>query len=413
MTAARATFLPDILEEHLEELAFLWGQRQRALRDPDYTLRSFSDLEGRIEAHLRGVLVAGEQSLPLLEGELSSDDELVVFASAFSLLHSRVPSSASLVFDAFRGAQGNKLAGLRQALSHGPIDQLEGRIGSLHLSAAPAVAIAAAEALAFHAALRATAGEIARFLGDGEPGVRVSGWRLTGYLGLALDPKTYAAAVRDEGGSVRRAALEAGAWCGEPGILAVGRKLAESPALDDLDPLWLLAVLGGPEDLGRMAAIAGARELGPARFRLVGAYGHPALVDQLLEALADPDPATAYVAGVAFSKITGYDIESDTRTALPPADGSEPDEFEAEFLDEVMLPDPERAHAHWYSVKNDLAGAPRLCRGFDLRSGLDRDQLSSLDMESRWEVLLRSRYCGAWHGSPLSLEVFPQRRRVR
>jgi uncharacterized protein (TIGR02270 family) len=410
MTADRATFLPDILEEHLEELAFLWGQRRRALRDPDYTLRSFSDLEGRIEAHLRGVLVAGDQSLPLLEAELSSDDELVVFASAFSLLHSRVPSAASLVFDAFRSAQGNRLAELRQALSHGPIDHLQSRIGSLHLSAAPPIAVAAAEALAFHSALRATAPEIERFVVNEEPEIRMNGWRLAGYLGSTLDPKTYAAAVRDEGRSVRRAALEAGAWCGEPGILAVGRKLAESPAADDLNPLWLLAVLGGPDDLGRMAAIARARELGSARFRLVGAYGHPALVDDLLEALADPDPATCYVAGVAYSKITGYDIESDSRATLPPADGSEPDEFEAEFLDEVMLPDPERAHAHWDSVKNDLGGVPRLCRGFDLRSGLDRDQLASLDMESRWEVLLRSRYCGAWHGSPLSLEVFPQRR---
>ncbi|UCC71422.1 MAG: hypothetical protein JSV86_13630 [Gemmatimonadota bacterium] len=410
MTADRATFIPDILEEHLEELAFLWGQRQRALRDPDYTLRSFSDLEERIQAHLQGVLVVGDQSLPLLEEGLSSDDELVVFASALSLLHSRVPSSAAHVFDAFRNAQGNKLVGLRQALSHGPIDHLQAQIGPLPLSSALPVAVAAAEALAFHSALRATAPEIERFVANEEPEVRMNGWRLAGYLGLALDPKTYAAAVRDEGRSVRRAALEAGAWCGEPGILAVGRKLAESPAVDDLDPLWLLAVLGGPDDLGRMTAIARARELGPARFRLVGAYGHPALMDDLLEVLTDPDPATAYVAAVAFSKITGYDIESDSRATLLPEDGTEPDEFDAEFLDEVMLPDPERAHAHWDSVKGGLGGAQRICRGFDLRGGLDRDQFASLDMESRWEVCLRARYCGAWNGSPLSLEVFPQRR---
>ena len=31
------------------------------------------------------------------------------------------------------------------------------------------------------------------------------------------------------------------------------------------------------------------------------------------------------------------------------------------------------------------------------------------DMEPRWEVCLRALYSGAWKGTPLSLEVFPQR----
>ena len=73
--------MPDILEEHLEELAFLWGQRQAALRHPEHTLRSFSGLEERIEAHLHGLLAVGDQANPLLEEKLTCDDELVVFAA--------------------------------------------------------------------------------------------------------------------------------------------------------------------------------------------------------------------------------------------------------------------------------------------------------------------------------------------
>jgi uncharacterized protein (TIGR02270 family) len=399
-----------ILEEHLEELAFLWGQRQFALRSPDYSFRDFADLEGRIQAHLAGLLVVGDESLPLLEEEISGDDALLAFASGFSLLHRRDASSKTAVLDAFRNSQGQKLDGLRQALSHGPPDQVQSEVEGLYRSAAAPTAVAAAEILAFHSSLRVAAPDVERFLHDEGPEVRRGGWRLVGYLGLPMGPKTYAAAVRDDDPAVLGAALEAGAWCGEPGILAVGRKLAENPTSDDLDALRLLAVLGGPDDLPLMTGIARLRELGPARFPLLGAYGHPALMDVVLEGIADPDPTTAYMAGAAYTKITGHDIESDSRATLSPADGSEPDEFEAEFLDEVMLPDPEKARADWEEIKQQFAQAPRLCRGFDLRSGLDRDQFASLDMESRWEVCLRARYSGAWDGSPLSLEVFPQRR---
>ena len=66
MPAPTATFIPDILEEHLEELAFLWGQRQTAVRDPRYTTREFTHLEERITAHLNA---AAEEQARASEAE--------------------------------------------------------------------------------------------------------------------------------------------------------------------------------------------------------------------------------------------------------------------------------------------------------------------------------------------------------
>lgn len=411
MSGPARAFIPDVLDEHLDEMAFLWGQRQNALRSPTHTMRELADLEQRIEAHVEGVLVVGDESLPLLEAELSVGDGLRVFASAYTLLRRRDASSASFVLDAFRTSQGEGLNGLRQALSHESLDPIQPDVESLFQSAPTPTAVAAAEALAFHGVLRVTAPEIERFLADEDPGVRQGGWRLVGYLGLPLEAKAYAAAVRDEEPAVRRTALEAGAWCGEPGVLALGRMVAENPTLENLDALELLAVLGGPDDLSLITTIGRAQELGPERFHLLGAYGHPGVIDLILDGITDPDPRAAVAAAAAFVKITGHDIESqDNRVTLPPADGSEPDEFETEFLDEVFLPDPEKARAHWENVKGRLSGAPRICRGFDLRQGLGREEFALLDMESRWEVCLRARYSGAWDGSPLSLEVFSQRR---
>jgi hypothetical protein len=121
MPSPPATYIPDILEEHVEELAFLWGQRQTALRDPDYTIREFGHLEERITAHRDGVLAVGDHALPLLEDGLAQDDALLVFAAAYPLLHSGSPSATARVLDAFRNAEGERLARLEDALRHAPL----------------------------------------------------------------------------------------------------------------------------------------------------------------------------------------------------------------------------------------------------------------------------------------------------
>src|SRR4029453_12386824 len=111
---------------------------------------------------------------------------------------------------------------------------------------------------------------------------------------------------------------------------------------------------------------------------------------------ANPDPEVATAAGAAFSKITGQDIDSKDRTTLPPKNGKEPDEFEAEFLEEVTLPDPTLARTQWEKIKPRLSRATRVCRGFDLSRGASADIVAKLDMESRWEFFLRSRFTKTW-----------------
>jgi len=408
MPSPTATFIPDILEEHVEELAFLWGRRQTALRDSDYTLRAFSDLEERIAAHLHGVIAVGERALPLLEDTLAQDDPLAAFAAAFSLLHSGADAARSRVLDAFSHAQGERFTGLRDALCHGPLDPAAPQLDALFRSGAAPVAIAAGEALAFHDALPASREDLQRFLRHDDAVVRGHAWRLVGYIGASVDPKNYAAAMREQPGPTRRAALDAGAWCGEQGILAACRKLATDAPAQSLDALELLAILGGPDDLPRFRALADARDLGPTRFRLLGAFGQPALMETVLAGIADPEPATAAAAGAAFTKMTGQDVDSDRRAKLPPLGGGEPDEFEGEFQEEVTLPDPALARRLWERVQ-PWGRAGRLCRGLDVSTRLTREAFAALDMESRWEVCMRARFEGAWSGSPLRLERFPQR----
>src|SRR6266487_51755 len=146
MSSSTATFTLDTLEELLEELAFSWRQRGTALRDPDYTVRELNDLEHRITALLDALAQA-----PFNPG----------------------------------------VAPYRELFHAGP---------------AP-VGAAAATVLAFHSALEPTIPQIHRLLQHEDPSVRITGWRLVSYLGVPLEAKTYAAAMRDEDPGVRRAAL--------------------------------------------------------------------------------------------------------------------------------------------------------------------------------------------------------------
>lgn len=54
--------LPDIIEEHAEEAAFLWQQREMAVRAPDFDIEEISEADERVEAHLDGLRIAGEDS---------------------------------------------------------------------------------------------------------------------------------------------------------------------------------------------------------------------------------------------------------------------------------------------------------------------------------------------------------------
>jgi hypothetical protein len=76
MAAAKIAFIPDILEEHYEELQFLWGVRQKMLRSPTQYLRDLLQFEERIEAHLQGLLLAADNLNTIVGGGLASEDQV-------------------------------------------------------------------------------------------------------------------------------------------------------------------------------------------------------------------------------------------------------------------------------------------------------------------------------------------------
>jgi hypothetical protein len=228
----------------------------------------------------------------------------------------------------------------------------------------------------------------------------------------AAEPKEYAAALRDDDPNVRSEAAWAAVWACVPGIIVLARRAADAVDPKNLELYRLLATLGTPEDGQRIVGLVGDAALGPAaaRFELVGAYGHPAHVDFLIEQMRSGNPELAVAAGVAFTKMLGTDITSDTRGQLPPSEPTGDPAIDEEFVEDVMLPDAEAALAAWASAWERLAAAEKICCGADVSRGASSSQLASFDLSSRWYMAARNRYYGVAGPSPLDLARFPQGR---
>jgi hypothetical protein len=178
MNFPKVRFIADLVAEHFDELQFLWGQRRNALCSPFYTGRTFHDLEERIEGHAQGVLAAGYAAHGLLEVGLTSKDSLCAFAAAYLMLRSGEPELTGKIVTALQATQQDGREGIREALCHAPIAGLEGELRALVAAAAPAVAVAAAEALARHDELAQDEGRLEALLTDEDCTVRQAAWRV-------------------------------------------------------------------------------------------------------------------------------------------------------------------------------------------------------------------------------------------
>ena len=216
-----------------------------------------------------------------------------------------------------------------------------------------------------------------------------------------LSPKPYRAALTDEVLEVRQAALRAAAWSRAPWLLNYCRSLPID--LEHWDGLLMLAILGGPEDLEKILAAGRCEELGLRRFHLLGAYGHPGAIRDLLQGIASKDPAIAIAAGAAFSRITAADIEAEDDADLP-----EIPEEENEWIGAAVLPDPQKAKDYWRREHSRYASQVRWLYGVAVDGEYEENALREIDLQSRWRLRLRLHFHGRQLFSPVAILRFPQ-----
>jgi hypothetical protein len=399
MPRTRARFIPDILHTHLEELAFLASQRRAALHDERHTLRSFTELNDRIEAHTQGVLVAPpDHLLGLLTPQLASPERDEAFAAAHVLLKMAAAAPAHAVMVEFSRAKGGTLAGLRDALSLGATTHTVGELQSALSQAKPQTAAAAAVVLANHRQLDAASPRLAALLAEEEPQVALWAWRAALLADVALAGRSperpLKQGVAHASAEVRHAGWCLAAWTAQPQTLSAVRQIA---AQGDAVALHWLAVLGAPEDAPEIQKAALAMPDPAARCRLLARFGHPSALNALLLWMAEDDVPLAVAAREAFTRMTGHDIRG-ARRRLPVAEGA--DDFERDMAPDVWMPDAARARALMDQHGGTWAQGSRWCAGHRLDGEVSRDLLVQLDLDARWDVAARAALAGRVVSAP-------------
>lgn len=329
------TPIPFVLSQHAEEAAFHWLLRDAAVWAPHYDLRDLAKLDGRLEAHVDGLRVAGEDGWAVVSEELGWKEPGEVFVAVLLALET---GDERRLADALAiAAEDPELArGAVSALGWMPFD-----------SARP---------------------WIVRLLGSEDPALRAIA--IGGAAVHRHDPgKALADAAVGDDAFPRKRALQAAGELGRTDLLSHCRSRYEAEddgerfragcsgvLLGDPDAAQVLAGVahaGGPH--AERAADLAARRLTPAKalawsrqlagtegkgrlaVRSAGATGDPSAVPWLLEQMATE--ALARPAGEAFSLMTGLDLSFlDLERDGPPEFGSGPTE-DPEDEDVALDPD--------------------------------------------------------------------------
>ena len=311
--------IEDIVSQHAEEAAFLWLLRDGAVRAPHYNLKDLADLEERVEAHLDGLRVAGEEAWPFCEEGLQRQEVGEVFAGGFFALDQGRKDWLAPVVDVVLEAP-ETWRGLVSALGWVDRQKLQGQVVEWLTADEPLLRKFGLGACAVQ---RVDCGAyLARALEDPDAGVREVALRSVGQIRRRELLKPLGDHLQDDHEDCRFRAAWSATLLGEPRGLEALRQFVEASAVHSGAAMELAL-----RAMDKGSAMQWVRDLirDPAMTRMVvqatGIIGDPVSVPWLMEKMKVPE--LARVAGEAFSLITGIDLAYDD------LEGEWPEGFEA------------------------------------------------------------------------------------
>ena len=358
----RAPVLPDVIQEHLEELAFLSVQRRKLLFASDVSLRDFKPHDERIIAHWDGLVVGWPASVEMAKVRLEEFDPWDIYAAARVWIELGDPNGDELV-GRLEEADEEARGAWREALRRVPRDRLQQLLPSGPTADDPPAALstlvfawgwhgildpelAATLAFSTDAAVRRS---IARELGWNEGHTRL-------LQSLLTDPEV----------EVRRAAAWSEALLDPKGAVSRCRRTIESDEADSFS-VRILGLLGDLPDIDLLLRTSQRPdEIGLAAIRAMGDLGNVTAMDALIGIREEEDEERAEAAGEACTVLLGSVPEPE----------SEPEQPEAE------TPEPSTSGLRdfWSESSQDYSGTQRWLRGqpFPWRGPSEEEPMEAL-----------------------------------
>ena len=358
--------VPIVVEQHAQEAAFLWALRDAAARAPHYALKDIAKLDGRVEAHIDGLRVAGDLGWEFCAKALTAGAHGEVFAASTVAFESAEPDRITAVMDV--GAASVELSrGVVSALGWLPFQHAHRFIDQFLTSSSSILQFIGIAGSAIH---RQDPGRmLPEAIGSPNAALRARALRAVGELGredLFLQVREH---LSDQDGLCRFwAARTIALLRADSQALSVLQSVAESnlPCHHQALELMMRRIDISSSttwhlQLARNTQIRNA-------IVSAGAIGDPAGVSGLIEHMRIPK--FSRVAGEAFAMITGVDLAyQDLETDKPegfdagPTENPEDENVEMDPDENLPWPDPELIANWWTKHQSEFQNGTRYLLG--------------------------------------------------
>ncbi|MDD5461277.1 MAG: TIGR02270 family protein [Methylococcales bacterium] len=359
--------IPHIIDQHAEEAAFLWLLRHNAIYAPHYNLKDLAKLDGRVEAHIDGLRIAGDYGWEACRHNLEFKERGEVFAAAVLALEGSHIERIDKVYQVAEEAP-ETLTGLISAFGWVEPHHLQGKVNGLLVSKNPLWRQAGIAACAIH---RVDPGKyLDEAIHNDNFQLRARALRAAGELGR-VDLKS----ILLEQVSHQDTAI--GFWAAWSAVLLGGRGKALSSLhtriIEGSDfSVKAMSVALRVLDLQQVKALLKIQAQSEDRIReaIIGAgiAGDPGYIPWLLKQMESPK--LARIAGESFSFISGVDIAyEDLEGKLPenfatgPTENPEDEKVAMDPDEDLPCPDPLLIEHWWKQHQHNFLPGVRYLSG--------------------------------------------------
>jgi uncharacterized protein (TIGR02270 family) len=366
---------PEIIEENLDEAAFLWGRWEAELGSLTRNLDEiWAWTEDRLSGTIDGLLVArGELFTRVIERALSLKDLAFHTIAAHVLTVAPDREARSQLAAVLCEAHGASLAAMLRGVEVAHLDGTFSTVTRGLLKKGPQHCAALARLKGFQ---RAALGDELRMAWEADTvPEQVAALRAAGFVHEPSITAWVEHGLAHESPAVRLAAIETGIRQRQRAAWAAAREWVQSGASGTGSLLRLLAMFGKAAEHRLVYDALAAEGSARAAFWALGHIGTREAIEHCLAAMQDT--SLARLAGEAYAAITGIDLarerltarEADDTPSLPPF---EDDDLDADLVphreDLWPLPDAAACAAHWRKIEASYEPHTRYVRGspFDL-----------------------------------------------
>ena len=358
--------ISSIVSQHAEEAAFLWLLRSNAIHAPHYSLIDLAKLDGRVDAHLDGLRVAGETGWDLCKAALGNEEAGEVFAASVMAFESGIESRIQAILEVVQKTPALS-TGLISALGWIAYEQVSSHIDRFLNSESPTIQRVGLAAKAVH---RKDPGFVLQtMLGSSDALLHARALKAVGELGRKNLASLVRSSLNAEDPSLRWWAAWSGALLGDamavpvlqqfgaqkgPYAMKAATTAVRRMSVDMAHP-WIRALAENPETI-RVALCA------------AGALGDPTSIPWLIESMAAP--TLARVAGESFTMITGVDLayddlDTDKPEGFEAGPTEDPEDLNVEMDSDEDLPWPhsELIKKWWFAHRLEFTNGTRYLLG--------------------------------------------------